>query len=143
MKVKQISVFLENRKGRLAGITRLLGDAGVNIRALSLADTSDFGILRLIVNDAESALALLKKAEYTVSLTDVVAIEVPDSPGGLADVLDAFQNAGMNVEYLYAFVEKAGDKAVVVFRFEDVEKALLVLSDIGVNALTAEQVYSL
>jgi len=143
MKVKQISIFLENKTGRLASVTRLLGTTGINIRALSMADTSDFGILRMIVDNVDAALEALKNADYTVSLTDVVAIEIPDTPGGLADVLESFQNAGMNVEYLYAFVEKTSDKAVVVFRFEDVDKALLVLDDIGVTALSAEQVYTL
>ena len=143
MKVKQISIFLENKTGRLASVTRLLGTAGINIRALSMADTSDFGILRMIVNNVDAALETLREAAYTVSLTDVVAIEIPDTPGGLADVLESFQNAGMNVEYLYAFVEKTSDKAVVVFRFENVEKALDVLDEIGVTALSAEQVYTL
>lgn len=143
MKVKQISLFIENKEGRLARVTRLLGDAGINIRALSIADTTDFGILRLIVNDVEKALDVLRQAVYTVSLTDVVAIEVPDTPGGLAGVLESFEQAGLNVEYLYAFVEKATDKAVVVFRFENVDAALDVLDKIGVSALSAEQVYEL
>lgn len=143
MKVQQISVFLENKAGKLAGLTRLLGDAGVNIRALSLADTSDFGILRLIVSDVKKAQATLKEAGYTVSLTDVVAVEVPDEPGGLAGILESLQKESINVEYMYAFVEKATDKAVVVFRFEDVDAAVAAFGKIGVSALSAEQVYSL
>ncbi|MBN1268698.1 MAG: ACT domain-containing protein [Kiritimatiellae bacterium] len=143
MKVKQISVFLENRAGRLAEICRLLGDAGVNIRALALADTSDFGILRLIVNDVTRAVEVLKKASDTVSLTDVIAVEVPDTPGGLADILETLSRAGMNVEYLYAFVEKKTDKAIVVFRFENLDGAVKVFQKSGISVLTAEQVYSL
>jgi hypothetical protein len=98
MKVKQLSVFIENRAGRLAGLTRLLGNAGINIRALSLADTSDFGILRLIVNDLDKAMQVIKEAGYTVSVTDVTAVEVPDEPGGLARILDALEEGNVNVE---------------------------------------------
>ena len=143
MRVKQLSIFMENRAGRLAEIARLLGDAGVNIRALSLADTSDFGILRLIVNDVERAMKILRDSGHTVSLTDVVAVEVPDHPGGLAGVLGRLRDANVNVEYMYAFVEKATDKAVVIFRFEDLESALKVLQRAGISVLSAEIVSSL
>ncbi len=143
MKVKQLSIFMENRAGRLAEIMRQLGAAGVNMRALSLADTSDFGILRLIVNDVDQALKALRDAGHTVSLTDVVAVEVPDHPGGLASVLGPLCGAGVNVEYMYAFVEKATDKAVVIFRFEDADAAVKVLGKAGVSVLKAETVYSL
>ena len=143
MKIKQLSIFLENRAGRLAEIARLLGEAGVNIRALSLADTSDFGILRLIVSDVDSALRVLRDSGHTVSLTDVVAVEIPDRPGGLAGVLDALCSASVNVEYMYAFVEKATDKAVVIFRFDDADVAIQVLKKAGVSTLKAETVYSL
>ncbi|MBU1694630.1 MAG: ACT domain-containing protein [Verrucomicrobia bacterium] len=143
MKVQQLSIFMENRAGRLAEIMQLLGDAGVNIRALSLADTSDFGILRLIVNDVDKALQVLRESGHTVSLTDVVAVEVPDHPGGLASVLNPLCQAGVNVEYMYAFVEKATDKAVVIFRFEDIEAALGVLAKAGISVLPAETVYTL
>ncbi len=143
MKLKQLSIFMENRAGRLADVARVLGEARVNIRALSLADTSDFGILRLIVNDVDKALKVLKDSGHTVSLTDVIAVEVPDSPGGLASVLDPLQKAEVNVEYMYAFVEKATDKAVVIFRFEDVDAALRVLKQAGISVLPAQTVYSL
>lgn len=143
MRVKQLSIFMENRAGRLAEIAQLLGDAGINIRALSLADTSDFGILRLIVNDVERALGVLRGAGHTVSLTDVVAVEVPDRPGGLASVLIPLRDAGVNVEYMYAFVEKATDKAVVIFRFEDIERAIQVLQSAGISILSAKTVYEL
>lgn len=143
MKVRQLSIFMENRAGRLAEVVRLLGVAGVNIRALSLADTSDFGILRLIVNDVDKAVKALRDSNHTVSLTDVVAVEVPDKPGGLASVLDPLSAGGINVEYMYAFVEKATDKAVVIFRFDDAEAALKVLAKAGISVLPAETVYKL
>ena len=143
MKVKQLSIFMENRAGRLAEVVRLMGEAKINIRALSLADTSDFGILRLIVNDVEKAVKVLRDAGHTVSLTDVVAVEVPDTPGGLASVLDPLRGAGVNVEYMYAFVEKATDKAVVIFRFENADAALKVLSKAGISVLPSEMVSKL
>ena len=143
MKVKQLSIFMENRAGRLAEIARRLGEARINIRALSLADTSDFGILRLIVNDVDKAMKMLRDSGHTVSLTEVVAVEVPDSPGGLASVLEPLRDAGVNVEYMYAFVEKATDKAVVIFRFEDVDAAVKVLAKAKISVLPAETVYKL
>ncbi len=143
MKVKQLSIFMENRAGRMAEIARQLGEARINIRALSLADTSDFGILRLIVNDVDKAMKILKDSGHTVSLTEVVAVEVPDSPGGLASVLEPLRAGGVNVEYMYAFVEKATDKAVVIFRFEDVDAAVKVLAKAKISVLPAETVYKL
>ncbi|HBA83148.1 MAG TPA: amino acid-binding protein [Verrucomicrobia bacterium] len=143
MKVRQISIFMENRAGRLSEVMQLVGDSGVNIRALSLADTSDFGILRLIVNDVDKALGALRKAGHTVSVTDVVAVEVPDRPGGLAGILVPLSADGVNVEYMYAFVEKATDKAVVIFRFEDADAALKTLKTVGISVLSAETVASL
>src|ERR1700692_1480294 len=109
MKVEKISIFIENKSGRLAEVTGILGNAGVNIRALSLADTSDFGILRLIVNDRDKAMTVLKEYDFTVSRTEVVAVEVPDRPGGLAGILQSLDNEKINVEYMYAFVERCGD----------------------------------
>ena len=143
MKVKQLSIFMENRAGRLAEVVRLLGQAKINIRALSLADTSDFGILRLIVNDTDRAVKALRDAGHTVSLTEVIAVEVPDSPGGLASVLEPLRAAGVNVEYMYAFVETATDKAVVIFRFENLDAALTVLNKAGISVLPAETVAKL
>ena len=143
MKVRQLSVFLENRAGRLADVARVIGEAGINIRALSLADTSDFGILRLIVNDVDKALEALRRTGHTVSVTDVVAVEVPDRPGGLAHVLDVLEKSAVNVEYMYAFVEKATDKAALIFRFESADAALAVFRVAGVSVLPAATVYSL
>jgi hypothetical protein len=143
VKVEQISIFLENKSGRLAEVTRLLGEGGINIRALTLADTTDFGILRLIVNDNVKALKLLKKEGFTVGKTEVVAIEVPDRPGGLAEILERLGEAGVNVEYMYAFVEKSGDDAVVIFRFDDPEQAVSLLQESGVTIIPEDKVYSL
>jgi hypothetical protein len=142
MKVKQISLFMENRTGRLADIARTLGKAGINIRALSLADTSDFGILRLIVNDVDGALKVLRATGHTVNVTEVVAVEVPDKPGGLADVLEVLEKANVNVEYMYAFVEKATDKAAVIFRFENADEALAAFKKARISVLPAATVYS-
>jgi len=143
MKLVQISVFLENRAGRLAEVTRILGEAGVNIRALSLADTSDFGILRLIVDRTEEAIEALRGSKFTASLTEVVAVEVDDRPGGLARVLGTLQQKGINVEYMYAFVEKFTEKAVLVFRFENLEEAIRTLSENGIRVLKGEEVRSI
>jgi len=143
MKVEQISIFIENKSGRLAEITRILGDAGINIRALSLADTSDFGILRLIVNDVETAKAALKEKGFTVSKTEVVAVEVPDRPGGLSSLLQTLDTDQINVEYMYAFVERCGGNAVIIFRFDETDKAIATLQGSNFNILKGERLYSL
>jgi hypothetical protein len=143
MKVEQISIFIENKSGRLAEVTTILGFAGVNIRALSLADTSDFGILRLIVNDRDKAITALKGKGFTVSKTEVVAVEVPDQPGGLASILHVLDKDSINVEYMYAFVERCGANAVIIFRFDDTEKAIAALSQRGFNILDGEHLYGM
>lgn len=135
MKVEQISVFLENKSGRIAKVTRLLADAKINIRALSIADTSDFGILRLIVDSVPEAVSTLKDGGLTVSTTDVIAVEIPDIPGGLASVIDALDRGGINFEYMYAFVGKSSDKAVVVFKVEELEQAASILKSTGIRLL--------
>ncbi len=143
MKVEQISIFIENKSGRLAEITRILGDSGVNIRALSLADTSDFGILRLIVNDVETAKLVLKDKGFTVSKTEVVAVEVPDRPGGLSTILQALDRERINVEYMYAFVERCGGNAVIIFRFDETDKAIATLKNNSFNMLAGERLYGM
>jgi len=143
MRVKQISIFLENKSGRLAQVSDVLGAGGVNIRALSIADTTDFGILRLIVNDPERAYRLLKEAGFTVNLTDVLAVELEDRPGGLARALKPLAEAGINIEYLYAFVQKARDAALVVFRVEQMDEAANVLQAHGIRLVPGEEVYRL
>ena len=138
--VSQISVFLENKSGRLAEVCKFLGEAGVNIRALSLADTLDFGILRLIVNAPKKALEVLRAGGFTVKGSQVLVVEVHDEPGGLSQVLGTLSGVGVNVEYMYAFVEKSEDKALVVFRVQKPEEAGKLLSDKGVKMVTDEEI---
>jgi len=143
MKVDQLSIFLENRAGRLAEVTKILNDAGVNIRALSLADTSDFGILRLIVSDFETARTKLKENGFTVGRTSVVAVEVKDQPGGLHKILSMLQDEGINVEYMYAFVQQSGDSAVLIFRFDRTEQGIEVLQKNGLTIIAGDKLYAL
>jgi len=143
MKVEQISVFLENKPGPLAEVTRILGEGGINIRALSLADTKDFGILRLIVNDNEKAKDILGRKGFTVRKTEVVAVEVPDRPGGLAEIMEILSTANVNVEYLYAFVQQSGANAIIIFRFDDTDRAITILSEKKVRIMEGKKVYSL
>ena len=143
MRVKQLSIFLENRAGRLDEVAELLGAGGINIRALSLADTSDFGILRLIVNHPEEAFRALHEAGFTIRFTEVIAVEVPDQPGGLASVLKILRDSQLNVEYLYAFVEKRAASAIVIFRVEELDRAVGILQQKGVRLLSSEEVCGL
>ena len=121
MKLKQISVFLENRKGRLWKALNILAVAKINIRALSIADTSEFGILRIIVPEPERAKNILEESNFVVKVNDVIAVSIPDEPGGLDSVLEALNKLDIIVEYLYAFVEKKGKNAIVVIRTEDID----------------------
>jgi hypothetical protein len=143
MKVEQISIFLENKPGVLEEVTRILKDAGINIRTLSLADTSDFGVLRLIVNDVDRASQVLKEQGFRTSRTIVVAVEVPDRPGGLHGILEVLSKNGINVEYLYAFVERSGEHAVIIFRFDAPDKAIDVLQKNGLTVLPGAKLYGL
>lgn len=143
MKVEQISVFLENKSGRIADVTGILAQAGVNIRALSLADTSDFGVLRLIVDNNQQAEQALKQHNFTVGKTFVVAVEVDDRPGGLHKILDILQKVNINVEYMYAFVRPNSSNAVMIFRFEKLEEAVKVLQENGLVVIDGDKVYSL
>ncbi len=141
--VKQISIFLENKSGRLAKVTKVLGENGINIRALSIADTTDFGILRLIVDRPEVAYKVLKENGFAVSETEVIAVEIPDKPGGLASVMEILGEAEVNVEYLYAFLEKSALEAVVLFRVENGEKAKLALQAKGINVVSGDTIYNM
>jgi hypothetical protein len=143
MKVKQISVFLENKRGRLAAVTKKLAEEKINIRALSIADTSDFGILRIIVDHPEKAYQILKDNSFTVSMTEVIAIEISDVPGGLAEVLEVLEREGINLEYLYAFIGLADKEALNIFRVEKIDLAVKVLKKNGIRVLSGEEVYSL
>lgn len=143
MKVEQIAIFLENKSGRLADITSILAENGINIRAMSLADTADFGILRLIVNDTASALQILKNNGFTVGTTKVVVVEVTDKPGGLANVLQVIKAAELNIEYMYAFTQKSGETGLIIFRFDELDKAIDALVKAGVRILSGEEVYAI
>lgn len=143
MKVEQISIFLENKAGRLAEVTRILSENKINIRALSLADTSDFGILRLIVSDTQKAREALKENGFTVGRTTVVAVEVPDAPGGLANILEILSTQGVNVEYMYAFVHQSGKNAILIFRFDRTDQAIETLEQNNIKVVPGEKVYSL
>jgi hypothetical protein len=129
MKITQLSVFLENRKGRLYEVCSLLGQNSVNIRALTIAETETFGVLRIVVDNPQQALKVFRDHHITANVTSVVAVEVDDRPGGLAAVLKTLSENNVNVEYMYGFVEKASDKAMLVFRFEDPDRATKVLTD--------------
>jgi hypothetical protein len=142
MKVEQISIFLENKPGGLEQVTRILRDADINIRTLSVADSSDFGIVRLIVNQVESATKVLKENGFTVSRTTVVAVEVPDRPGGLHSILEVISKNNINIAYMYAFVEKSGENAVMLFRFDNQDAAIAVLTQSGITVLPGEKLYS-
>lgn len=141
MLVKQISVFLENKSGRLAEVTNLLASNEINISALCIADTTDFGILRIIVNKPEEAQKILKSKGFTVSCTSVIAIGMKDEPGGLSGILSVLENADIAIEYLYAFVGRREGFAYVILRVENPIKAIEILKDEGVHVMTAEDVY--
>ncbi len=141
--IKQISVFVENKKGRLAKITDVLGQGGIDLIALSIADTTNFGIMRCIVNDPDKAIALLKDGGFTASTTEVIVAEVMDKPGGLAHVLALLDKAGISVEYLYSFVRTPSENALILFRVEDIAAAMQVLKTGGVKLLEEQDIQKL
>jgi len=141
--VKQISVFVENKKGRLARITDVLGKGGIDLIALSIADTTNFGIMRCIVNDPEKALKLLKENDITASTTEVIVAEVVDKPGGLAYVLGLLDKADISVEYLYSFVRTPNENALILFRVEDIDRAVKALEAGGVKLLDEKDIYEI
>ncbi|MBE7055230.1 MAG: ACT domain-containing protein [Ruminococcaceae bacterium] len=143
MTIKQLSIFVENKAGTVAQITQSIADAGVSIRALSVADTQEFGILRLIVNDVEKAKEALSKNDCVVSITKVIGVEIPDVAGGLSEVLQLMSQNNINVEYLYAFITISGKHAYVVLRVEDNEKAAKILTENGVKLVTQENIDNL
>lgn len=142
MKIHQLSLFLENKPGRLMEPCRLLAGAGISIRTLSVADTQQFGILRMIVSDWQRATALLKEAGCVVNVTEVLAVEVPDRPGGLAGILEIFEDSGINIEYMYAFTFGRQGKAVLIFRFDKPDDAIARLQAAGVSVVESVEVYS-
>jgi len=141
MKLKQLSVFLENKPGRLRELCAVLSENGINIITLSLADTEQFGILRLIVKEHDQAKALLEEKGFVAKLTDVIAVEVSDQPGGLSDILKIEEASGISVEYMYAFTIKSGENAVLLFRFDDMDKAVAALQQASLNILGSVELY--
>jgi hypothetical protein len=141
MRIPQLSLFIENKPGHLAVPCRLLAEAGVNIVTLSLADTEQFGILRLIVRDWQRARDVLEAAGLVVATTEVLALEVPDRPGGMAELLKIFEQAGVNIEYMYAFTGRLGKRAVLVIRVDNIDKALRALTTAAINPVSPIDVY--
>ncbi len=140
MDIQQVSVFLENKPGRLASVAKELKDNVINIRVLTVADTSDFGVLRLIVNKPEQAADALRKAGFTVRVSTIVAVEIDDREGVFYDIMKLCDANGLNVEYTYSFVEQPTNKAIVFLRFEDTPKAVTVFQQNGYKLLTNEEV---
>lgn len=141
MRIPQLSLFVENKPGHLSAPCRLLSDAGINIVTLSLADTKQFGILRLIVREWQRARDVLEQAGLAVTVTEVLAIEVPDQPGGLLELLSIFERAAINVEYMYAFSARLGDRAVMIFRLSDLDAAISALARAGVNPVSPINIF--
>jgi hypothetical protein len=143
MKIRQLSLFLENRPGQLKIPVKALGDAGIDILTMSLADTQQFGILRLIVKDPERARGVLEAAGVVVNVTEVLAVDVPDRPGGLASVLEAFEKAGLAIEYMYAFATRErGKYATLIFRLEEPERAARLLAEQGVKLVGSTELFA-
>ncbi|BDG03557.1 amino acid-binding protein [Anaeromyxobacter oryzae] len=143
MQIRQLSLFLENRPGQLKVPVKALGDAGIDILTMSLADTQQFGILRLVVRDWERAKKVLEDAGVVVNVTDVLAVDVPDRPGGLATVLEAFEKAGLGIEYMYPFATRErGKYATLLFRLEDPERAARLLQQQGVRLVPSSELFS-
>ena len=139
MKINQISLFAENKPGHISAPARLLAQESIDIRALFLADSQHFGIVRMIVSDWQKAAALLEAHGFVVKVTEVLAVEVPDHPGGLADVLGALDGSGINIEYMYAFPNPRGDQAILIFRFADPDAAIAQLQTASINLLASDE----
>ena len=139
MSVKQISVFLENKSGQLADVSSVLAENGMNLRALSIADTKDYGILRVIVPDADSALSVLRDAGYTCKITNVLAVEIDDSPGGMARALAVLSEAGISVEYAYAFISHKAGYAHMILRVSEIEKTVEALAKAQIRTLEMDE----
>mgnify|MGYP000885920228 CR=1 FL=1 len=142
MKIQQLSLFLENKPGHLLDPCRLLAASGINIRTLTVADTEQFGILRMVVSDWRRAAELLKERGYVVKVTEVLAVEVPDRPGGLVELLESIQNSSVNIEYMYAFPAKRQGRAVLIFRFDRPDEAIACLEAAGINVLNGVEICS-
>jgi hypothetical protein len=138
--IKQISIFVENKPGRMAGVAKALGDAGVNIRALTIAEAGDFGVVRMVVDDMERGYTALREKGFMVSETDVLAVEIKDVPGGLYEIVNSLGMNNVNVEYAYAFVTAKAERAMLILRVDDVKRAAEVLSEAGVRVATRAEI---
>jgi hypothetical protein len=143
MKLTQISIFLENKKGRLYDVCDILGKKKINIRALTIAESEEFGILRIVVDRPQEAIKILKQNNFVANLTDIVAVEVEDRPGGLARILKVLSDGKINIEYMYGFVEKHSDNALLVFRFEDPDKAIGFLKKNKIRVIGSQELKGL
>lgn len=143
MLVQQISIFIENKSGRLADVVQCLAEEGIDTRALSLADTTNFGVLRLIVDKPEKAMNILKEKNFAASTTEVISVMVPDVPGGLAEVLAIFSEKNVDIEYMYAFIGKESEKAMVILKIDNPHEGIKKLEDTKIQLLSADKVYSM
>ena len=141
MKIKQVSVFLENKVGHLRMVTEELAKANLNLRAISIADSESFGVLRMVLEDPDKAYSVLRAANHAVKETEVIAVEVPDKPGGLSDVLKTLEDCGVNIEYMYSVLERNTEKAVMIFRVEDTDAVITKLLERNVKLLSSQEVY--
>lgn len=143
MTIKQLSVFVENKPGKLAEFTKLLSEHGIDMRALSIAETPDFGILRVIVDDPYQTTCVLKDADYIFSITPVIAVAIPDEPGSLSRIVDLLGEGGINIEYTYAFITRNKALAYMIFRVENNEKAIDILTKNGIKIVAEDELYEL
>jgi len=143
MKISQISIFLENKKGRLLEVCDILGKAKINILALTIADTKDFGVLRILVDKPADAIEVLKNNKFTADLTDIIAVELENKPGKLAHILEVLEKNNINLEYMYGFNENNSEEALMVFRFEDTDKAIKVLKSNKIKIVSGLEITSI
>ena len=141
--IKQISLFVENRPGRMAKVAKTLSDAGVNIRALTIAEAGDFGVIRMVVDNPENGYQVLRQKGFTVSMTDVLAVEMKDAPGGLYEIVNALGESNVNVDYAYAFVTAKAQKAMLILRVDDIAQARKALAGKGVKMATKEEIQAI
>jgi len=141
--IKQISIFMENKSGRMARVAKALGDAGVNIRALTIAEAGDFGVVRMVVDDTEKGYKVLREEGFTVSETEVLAVAIQDSPGGLFEIANTLGENEINVDYAYAFVTAKAERAMLILRVDDIKRATEVLNEAGVRVATKAEIQNI
>lgn len=143
MKINQVSVFLGNKKGRLATVTKILADNNINIRSLCIAETENYGVLRMIVDYPERTVSILKENDFVCDMTDIIAVEVPDTPGGLYGILRIFEENDINIEYMYAFVEKNHANAIMIFKIDEFDKAIEISQKSNINLVDADKILAM